>query len=44
MKNRDPRLFSMIRTLMQRAHRPGSGMCGCESDDPYLPLRVAGPM
>ena len=40
MKNCEPRLFSMMRTLMQLAHNPGSCMRRCESDNAHLSLRV----
>jgi hypothetical protein len=45
MKKREPRLFSMMRTLLQLAHKPASAMRGGgQTNDAYLPLGVAATM
>ena len=42
MKKREPRLFSMILTLRQLAHNPGSTMRRSQCNDADLAFRVAG--
>lgn len=41
MKKREPRLFSMMRTLMQLAHSPGSTMTCGQTYDTDLSFGIA---